>query len=133
VSRKTISALTVLALVGMTAAATPALARGNCKHVFVQATNKTGKTVKVIDMDYMISGYGLRSEPVKNQVIPVGGVWSITHNLEHANERNTQIIVKYRVQRRTHGLFQWSHVFKQKSSYQQCKMGRSYSVVLTQR
>lgn len=130
-SCKTLFAFTALAVAGMTAAPL-ALARGNCRQIFVQAVNKTGKTIKVIDMDYMISGYGRKSEPVPNQIVPRGRIWSMTHNLERANERNTRIIVKYRVKRHDHGPFKWSHVFKKESAFRECKRGRSYSVVLTQ-
>lgn len=117
---KAIFIAAALATTGVMLGASPAFARGTCKDVYVQATNKTGKTIKVIDMDYELKGYGKKSEPVKNDEIPNNGFWTLSNNLERASGRETRIIVKYRIQKHASGPFKWSKVYKKYSGFQNC-------------
>lgn len=126
---KTILAAAVIAASTM-AGTTASEARGICKDVHVAAVNKTGKPVKVIDMHYRISGYGKKSEPIRNTDVPKNRIYTITRNLEKANERKTQIEVLYRVRNKTRGLNQWSGIKRAKSTFQACKRGRAYDVTL---
>lgn len=104
-------------------------ARSTCKKVYLSAVNKTGGTVKIIDLDYQIKGYGKKSEPIRNQEIPNGRPWATERNLEQASGRKTYIIVKYR-ERKTKGFGKWSKVKKATSSSSTCTDGKAYTVTL---
>lgn len=119
-----------LAAVIVSTAATPTLARGLCRDVYIEALNNTGKTIKIIDVDYMISGYGMKSEPVKNTDRKNGQYFTLERNLEEANERNTQVIVKYRERTKNKHFNKWSGVKKAKSAYQECKKNKSYRITI---
>ena len=63
-------------------------AGAHCKNVYVSAINKTGATIKIIDMDYYDPAYSKwRSEPTKNQLIPAGRNWQETRRLERVNAK----------------------------------------------
>ena len=116
------------AAAALTMSVVPSYARGTCKDVYVQAVNNTGKRIKVIDMDYVIDGYGTKSEPVRNEEIPAGKPWAKTRNLEQASGRITTIIVKYRVSKS--GFTKWTSVKKAYSTGSVCNSGGSYSLTL---
>ncbi|MFZ7092303.1 hypothetical protein [Primorskyibacter sp. 2E233] len=126
---KTLLTTAILAMAATVA--TPSFARGTCKDAYVVATNDTGHKVKVVDMHYQISGYGKKSEPIRNQDIPAGQVFSITRNLERANERNTQVIVVYRVRTDNAHFNKWSGLKRATSDFQECTRNHVYEVSLT--
>ncbi len=117
-----------LAAVIVSTAATPTLARGLCKDFYIEAVNNTGKTIKIIDVDYMISGYGMKSEPVRNTDRRAGQIFTMERTLEEANERNTQVIIKYRERTNNKHFNKWTGVKKAKSNYQECKRNKSYRI-----
>ncbi|MGH1413836.1 MAG: hypothetical protein ACRBB0_10085 [Pelagimonas sp.] len=125
---KTIFATAIIALAG--AVATPSHARGNCKDVYVVAENLTGGLIKVIDLNFMISGYGKKSEPIRNQDIPAGQSFSVTRNFEHANERQTQVTILYRTRTDNKHFNKWSGVKRASSEFQECKRHRTFEVDL---
>ncbi len=126
---KTVFATAIIALAG--AVATPSHARGNCKDVYVIAHNETGGLIKVIDMNFMISGYGKKSEPIRNVDIPNGQSFSDTRNFEHANERQTQVTILYRTRTNNKHFNKWSGIKRASSAYQECKRNRTFTVDLT--
>lgn len=131
--RNSILATALIATAATMAAATPGHARGNCKDVYIEAQNNTGALIQVADVHYMISGYGKKSEPVKNQEVPRGGVFSMTRNLERANERQTQIIIKYRVSTGNKVFNKWSPLRTATSSFKECKKNKAFRVSLTKK
>lgn len=128
-TRNSLFALTAMAVAAMAVTATDASARGTCKKVYLSAQNNTGGTVKIIDLDYHITGYGKKSEPIRNQEIPSGRNWATERNLERADGRSTYITVKYR-KRKTKGLGKWSKVQKANSGTSNCYDGAAYTVTL---
>jgi len=130
--RKSILATALIAAAATMAAASPSFARGNCKDVYISAQNNTGKLIQVADIHYMISGYGQKSEPLRNVEVPRGRPFTITRNLERANERQTQIIIKYRVSTGNKVFNKWGPLRTAKSSFQECKKHRAYDISLTQ-
>jgi hypothetical protein len=127
-------ALLGLAALGAAAAAvaTPIPADafvGTCKNVHLGALNHTGGTVKIIDVDYTITGVGKKSEPIRNQQIPQGRHWGAERNLERAAGRATVVTVKYR-KRKDGGFGKWSKVHRADSARITCSEGSSYTVTL---
>lgn len=113
-----------------TFAATPAFAKA-CKKVDIQAQNKSGKEVKVIDLDYYDKESGKwRSEPVKNNTIKNGRYWQIERNLERVNGQDVRVRVQYRVRIKNSGLKQWGKVKNAHSAWSECKKGGFYGVTL---
>ncbi len=115
---KAIFAAALIALTG--GFATQSEARGTCKSVYVQALNQTGKEIKVIDMHYHITGYGKKSEPVKNSDIPSGRAFTYERNLEKADGRETQIELLYRVRKSNKGFDQWTGIKRIRSAAKTC-------------
>ncbi|MGX9356535.1 hypothetical protein ACS3SW_15630 [Roseobacteraceae bacterium S113] len=127
--KKTILAAALIASASsMAQADVPDFFRGICKDVYIQAINNTGELIDVVDIDFMVSGYGLKSEPTPNQEVPTGEIFAVTRNLEDANERNTQIIIKYRVATGNKYINKWGPLLKAKSEYQECKENKSFIV-----
>ena len=90
-----VTAMTVGA--GMVAAPTPAAASEHCKGVYINVSNPSGATVKVIDIDYWDSSAGRwRSEPVKNRVLRAGENWSWRKRLEGVGAERTKLRIEYR-------------------------------------
>jgi len=100
-----------------------------CSRVKIEATNNTGRRVKVIDVDYHDYSEGKwHSEPTKNTEISNGGTYRKTANLETVGGKKTQIRVKYRV-KEGNG---WSGVIRAWSSDKlPCEKGKTYAVDLT--
>lgn len=120
------------ALIAITASlATPGHARGNCKDAYIHAQNQTGGLIKVIDLNFKISGYGKKSEPIRNQDVPAGQPFTVTRNLEHANERQTQVTILYRTRTDNKHFNKWSGIKRASSAFQECKRNRTFNVVLT--
>lgn len=82
---------------GLVAAPTPAQASEHCKGVYINVSNPSGKTVKVIDIDYWDeSANKWRSELVKNRVLRKGESWSWRRKLERVGAENTRLRIEYR-------------------------------------
>lgn len=103
-------------------------ARGTCKSVYVEAPNQTGKEIKVIDMNYYITGYGKKSEPVKNSDIPAGRAFTYERNLEKADGRETQIELLYRVRKSHNGFDQWTGIKRIRSAPAVCSDRAIYHI-----
>ena len=123
------TALTAVMVGGVMLAAPAHASRNTCKKVYLSAKNNTGGAVKIIDLDYQISGYGKKSEPIRNQEIPNGRTWGTERNLEQASGRSVAIIVKYRTRKRG-GFGKWSKVKRASSRYLSCRDRSSYAVLL---
>ena len=84
-------------IVGLaTLAASPASAAW-CKKVYIKATNQTGQTVNITDLDYYDYEDGKwRSEPTVNKRIPNGQVWSDTRTLESVGGEKIKIRIEYK-------------------------------------
>lgn len=98
-----------------------------CKNVTVQVMNKTGKQIKVIDVDYHDYNKDIwRSEPTKNRKIGKGKTYTNRFNLEQVGNAHTQIRVKYRIKK---GMG-WSKVKKSWSNKGFCEDDKTYRVEL---
>jgi hypothetical protein len=128
-TKLTITSLILATATILTAVAPAQASRNTCKKVYMSAQNSTGGVVKVIDLDYDISGYGKKSEPIRNQEIPNGRTWGTERNLEQASGRSVSIIVKYRT-KKNKGFGKWSGVKRAVSGYKNCRDGKQYSVVM---
>ena len=105
-------------------------ASGACKRVYLSAINRTGGTVKVIDVDYYVGGINRwKSEPTRNQQIPNGANFAFTRNLENAAGRRVAIRVEYRTRKRR-GFGKWSKVKRATSPFSTCNSNGSYSVTM---
>ncbi len=63
-----------------------------CKNVYVKATNRTGKRIKIVDVDfYDTKQKRWRSKIVSNQEIPPGEVWARTMKLQKVGGDETQL------------------------------------------
>lgn len=123
-------AATLALLVFGTFGVTPAFAKA-CKNVDVQVHNKTGKEVKIIDLDYYDIESGIwRSEPIINSTVGNGRYWQVERNLERVNGQDVTIRIDYRVRLKDRGFKQWSKVKNAKSSTARCGADSFYSVTL---
>lgn len=69
----------------------------SCRNVHLEVRNQTGKSIKMIDLDYWDSeSEKWRSEPVRNEVIKNGHTWQENRNLEFVNNQPVKIRVEYR-------------------------------------
>jgi hypothetical protein len=104
-------------------AASPASAKW-CKGVYVKATNQTGRSVTITDLDYYDYEDGKwRSEPTVNKRIPNGQVWSDTRTLESVGGERIKIRIEYT-----------DAYGSRKTAYsgdRTCRNGSSFSVVMT--
>lgn len=99
----------------------------HCKDVRIEATNNTGKKIKVIDVDYHDYAKNLwRSKPTKNTKVPDGSIYRRTASLHQVGNAKTQIRIKYRVK---DGLG-WSDVRRAWSKSSVCTEGKTYTVSL---
>ncbi len=70
----------------------------SCRKVHLEVNNRTGKTIKVIDLDYWdTESEKWRSEPVRNEVIKNKRAWQETRNLEHVHNQRVKVRVEYRM------------------------------------
>jgi len=86
---KTFAAVLVTATVG---AAVPSVASASehCKNVYIEAINKTGAKIKILDIDYADTGKW-RSEPTKNRTLNKNQSWSWKKRLERVNNESTRV------------------------------------------
>ena len=102
----------------------------NCKDVTVHAINKTGRDIKIIDVDYHDYEKGKwRSEPTPNRKISANGkpyIWKF--NLNKVDHAYTQIRVNYRKKKSDGG---WTKkVYRDWSAKSICEKGKKYRVNL---
>lgn len=69
----------------------------SCRNVHLEVKNQTGKSIKMVDLDYWDSeSEKWRSEPVRNEVIKNGRTWQENRNLEFVNNQPVKIRVEYK-------------------------------------
>jgi len=69
----------------------------SCRNVHVEVRNQTGKSIKMVDLDYWDSeSEKWRSEPVRNEVIKNGHTWQENRNLEFVNNQPVKLRVEYK-------------------------------------
>lgn len=127
-SIKLIMVLSLLALL----MPNPAQAK-NCKKVHLQVNNQTGKTIKIIDLDYWdTESEKWRSEPVRNTVVKNNRAWQKTRRLEHVHNQNVKIRVEYRKAKWNKFLkrVSWSKKQKYISSPKKCTKYADYTMTL---
>lgn len=97
----------------------------NCKNVKVKATNKTGKEIKVIDVDYHDYYKAVwRSEPTKNTMLANNKTYTQEFNFNQVDHAYTQMRVKYRKKESDGG---WSSkVYRDWSGKSLCTDGKTY-------
>ncbi len=106
----------------------PALAGSTCPEVYIEAVNNTGDVIKIIDLDYAISGHGVTSDTIRNSDRQPGQIYSTERNLPHAMARNTQVVVKYRLRAGGAYFDKWSGIRTARSAYQECGPGTNYRI-----
>lgn len=102
-----------------------------CKDVKVKAVNRTGKEIKIIDVDfYDYINKRWRSKIIRNQKVSNGKTWSKKLRLQKVGGDKTKVKVQYRV-RDNHGLFnKWSEVKDKVTGAKTCKAGTTFSTEL---
>ena len=84
-------------ILGATALAVSPASAASCKKVYVKATNQTGQTVTITDLDYYDYEDGKwRSEPTVNKRIPNGQVWADTRTLGSVGGEKIKIRIEYK-------------------------------------
>ena len=102
-----------------------------CKDVSVKATNRTGKEIKIIDVDfYDYINKRWRSKIIRNQKVKNGKTWSKKLRLQKVGGDKTKVRVQYRVRDRR-GLFNnWSDVLNRETGSKVCRAGMTFSTDL---
>lgn len=123
-----IGAIILLSVLG----AAPAMAKA-CKDVHIEATNLTGKSITIVDLDYWDSeSEKWRSEPLKNVPLKKNRTWQVNRNLERVNGQSVKVKVKYKykVKHKYNKLFKrWSYKTVRKtftSGSKTCKRDSEY-------
>jgi len=103
-----------------------------CRDVKVEATNETGKQVKVIDIDYHDYTKGKwRSKIIPNKKLASGKVYKKTFKkLSKVGGEQTQIRVEYRTLIKDGFFKKWSEVKRDWSSKGYCDKGATFAVTL---
>ena len=133
-TRKMLAPMIIASALGAGGSLVPVAADAseNCKRVYIEAINKTGKTIKVIDIDYY--DYGAkrwRTEMVKNRILRSGESWSWRKNLEGVNAEETRVRIEYRTKKRGRKVFVWSKVKRTRSAKKTCARGSSFAITLS--
>lgn len=99
-----------------------------CKDVSVRATNRTGKEIKIIDVDfYDYINQRWRSKIIKNKKVANGRTWVKKLRLQKVGGDKTKLRVQYRVNERS-GLFnKWSKVKNRITGSKTCRAGITFS------
>ncbi len=102
-----------------------------CKGVTVRARNRTGKEIKIIDVDfYDYQNKRWRSKIIRNQKISDGKTWTKKLRLQKVGGDKTKVRVQYRV-KTGGGLFKkWSKVVSRETGAKVCKAGATFSTDL---
>ncbi|MGR8936101.1 MAG: hypothetical protein ACU837_17245 [Gammaproteobacteria bacterium] len=99
-----------------------------CKDVSVSAANRSGKEIKIIDIDfYDYVNKRWRSKIIKNTPVANGKTWTKTLRLQKVGGDKTKVKVQYRV-RDNHGLInKWSEVNNKVTESKICRAGTTFS------
>ncbi|WP_031434999.1 hypothetical protein [Methylomarinum vadi] len=99
-----------------------------CKDVSVRATNRTGKQIKIIDVDfYDYVNKRWRSKIIKNKKVANGRTWAKKLRLQKVGGDKTKLRVQYRVNERK-GLFnKWSKVKNRITGAKTCRAGITFA------
>ena len=127
-----IAPLMAAAVIGSAAALMPGVAEASehCKRVYIEAINKTGKTVKVVDIDYYDYGSKKwRSEPTTNRILRNGESWSWRKRLERVNGEKTVVRIEYRT-KTGKKIIRWSKKKRANSTKQVCNHGDAFKITL---
>jgi hypothetical protein len=102
-----------------------------CKDVSVRVTNRTGKQIKLVDVDfYDYVNRRWRSKIIKNTEISNGRSWSKKLRLQKVGGDKTRVKIQYRV-KSGNGLFtKWSKVINRETQVQTCHTGSKFSTEL---
>lgn len=102
-----------------------------CKDVSVRAVNRSGKEIKIIDVDfYDYVNKRWRSKVVKNQKVAKGKTWSKKLRLQKVGGDKTKLKIQYRV-KTGGGLFnKWSEVINRETGSQTCQSGTTFTTDL---
>lgn len=99
-----------------------------CKDVTVRATNRTGKEIKIIDVDfYDYINKRWRSKIIRNQKVSNGKTWSKNLRLQKVGGDKTKVKVQYRVKDDHSWINKWSEVKNQVTGSKTCKAGTTFS------
>jgi len=102
-----------------------------CKNVKVRANNRTGKEIKIIDVDfYDYVNKRWRSKIIKNQKVANGKTWSKKLRLQKVGGDKTKVRVQYRVRDNHSLLNKWSEVKDRVTGAKTCKAGTTFSAEL---
>jgi hypothetical protein len=103
----------------------------SCKDVVVQAKNRTGKQIKIVDVDfYDYENKRWRSKVVKNTKIAHGKNWTKRFRLQKVGGDKTRVRIQYRIRDNHSPLNPWSKVIDKKTSAKTCEQGSRFSAVL---
>ncbi len=102
-----------------------------CKDVSVRATNRTGREIKIIDVDfYDYVNKRWRSKVTRNEKIAKGKAWTKTLRLQKVGGDKTKLRVQYRV-KEGKGLFnKWSGVKNRTTGAKTCNTGTKFTTDL---
>ena len=99
-----------------------------CKDVSVRATNRTGKEIKIIDIDfYDYVNKRWRSKIIKNTKVANGKTWHKTLRLQKVGGDKTKVKVQYRVRDNHSFLNKWSKVKNRVTEAKTCRADSTFS------
>lgn len=103
----------------------------SCKDVSVKVTNRTGKEIKIVDVDfYDYVNKRWRSKVIKNEKVSNGSTWSKKLRLQKVGGDKTRVKIQYR-EKIGKGLFnKWSEVVNRETEAQTCRAGSAFSAEL---
>ena len=102
--------------------------RKACKGVTVRVVNRTGRDIKIIDLDYRDKlKRKWRSEPTPNKVVAPNKSWSTNRWFGKIGDEPTQFKIKYKV-REGSGWKKWSDLRDYRKSTALCRNGDTYSM-----
>lgn len=102
-----------------------------CEDVTVRATNRTGREIKIIDVDFYDYQNGhWRSNAIKNKKVASGGTWSKQLRLQKVGGDRTKVRIQYRVKDEHSLLNPWSKVINRETGDQTCRKGTTFSASL---
>ena len=102
-----------------------------CKDVSIRANNRTGKEVKIIDVDfYDYVNNRWRSKVIKNEKVSKGKTWSKTLRLQKVGGDKTKLKIQYRVNSGGKLFKKWSKVINQETGSKNCQSGMTFSAEL---
>lgn len=98
-----------------------------CKDVRIKVVNKTNKSIKLVDLDYIDMRIDRkRSENISNRVIEKGKSYTWTRNLEKVKNTNIKIRAQYQTLK-SNGKWKWKPKNKL-SSEKKCSGAPSFTI-----